>query len=107
MSDPTIGTDPSHVQIIEWVVGTVVVVGGGMLGIMKLMLKGKRNSVECDLIHTSLGGALTDIKNRLEKGDSKMDGMKETLIEISTTLKVRSKDETERYDRHSKEWKDQ
>ena len=100
------GNDPSHLQIVVWVVGTIIVVGGGMLGAIKLMIRNKRNKPECDLIHQSVSNSLDDIKRRLEKGDVKIDGMKETLIEISTTLKVRSKEETERYLRHTEEWKD-
>ena len=98
--------DPSHLQIVEWVVGIIILVGGTMLTVMAKMLKDKRNKEQCEEIHKSIDTSLADIKNRLEKGDYKMDGMKETLIEISTTLRERSKDETIRYDRHTEEWKD-
>ena len=98
--------DPNHLQIIQWIVGVIIVIGGSMLAIMGKMLKGRRSKESCDLIHQTIDNGLTDIKNRLEKGDTKMDGMTKTLIEISTTLKVRSKDETDRYDRHTEEWKD-
>ena len=97
--------DLSSTHIIEWVVGIMLLGGGSMLGIVKLMVNGKRNKAECDLIHQAINIGLTDIKQRLEKGDVKMDGMNNTLTEISTTLKLRSLNETERYDKHSDEWK--
>jgi hypothetical protein len=102
-----IGDDPSHTAIIEWVVGVMLVVGGLMLEVVRRMVKGKKSIAECDLLHKSITVSLDDIKKKLEKGDTKMDGMKETLIDIAATLRERSKNETERYDRHSKEWKDQ
>jgi len=95
-----------HTQIIQWIIGTILIVGGAMLGIISKMTKSKRNKIECDLIHKSVSDGISDIKQRLEKGDIKIDGMKETLVEISTTLKVRSQDETDRYVRHTEEWKD-
>ena len=98
--------DPGHLQIVQWVVGIIILIGGTMLGIIAKMVKGKKSRVECDLIHQALTGSLTDIKERLEKGDTKIDGMGKTLVEISTTLRLRSKDETERYQRHTEEWKD-
>ena len=95
-----------HTQIIQWIIGTILIVGGTMLGIISKMTKSKRNKIECDLIHKAVADGITDIKQKFEKADVKIDGMKETLVEISTTLKVRSKDETDRYVRHSEEWKD-
>ena len=97
--------DPNHLQIIEWVVGFIILIGGIIMGIIAKMVKGKKSRSECDLIHLNLTGSLTDIKDRLEKGTTKIDDMKLTLAEISTTLKLRSKDETDRYMRHSEEWK--
>ena len=95
-----------HTQIIQWFIGIILVIGGSMLGVFAKMMKNKRNKIECDLIHKAVADGITDIKQRLEKGDVKIDGMKETLVEISTTLKVRSQDETDRYVRHTEEWKD-
>lgn len=98
--------DPSPLAIVEWIVGILIVLGGGMLAIIGKMVKSKKSRVECDLIHNTINLSLNDIKERLGKGDTKMDSMKETLVEISTTLRNRSLDETKRYDRHTNEWKD-
>lgn len=99
--------DLSHVGLIEWFVGIIIVAGGAMLGIVAKMVKGKQTRVECTLLHKTLTESLLDIKQRLERGDSKMDGMNTTLVKISTILELRSQDETDRYDRHSKKWKDE
>lgn len=99
--------DPSHTAIIEWMVGIIMVVGGSILGIVAKMVKSKKSRVECDLLHQAINSGLIEIKQKLEKGDTKMDGMNLTLVKIATTLEVRSKDETDRYARHSEEWKDE
>lgn len=98
--------DPSHTAIIEWIIGVMLVVGGIMLEVVRRMVKSKKSRAECDLLHQAINSGLIEIKQKLEKGDTKMDGMNLTLVKIATTLEVRSKDETDRYARHSEEWKD-
>ena len=94
--------DPNHLQIIEWVVGIIVVVGGSMLEVVRRLVKNKTSRPECDLIHRALTERLDEIKEDLKENRLKMNVMGTTLTEISTTLKLRSQDETERYMKHSK-----
>ena len=97
--------DMTHVQIIEWVVGTMILIGGTILEVVRRMIKGKKNRVECDLIHKSVTDRLDDIKEDLKDSKLRMEGMNGTLIEIATTLKIKSQDETDRYMKHSDAWK--
>ena len=105
--------DPTHIEIIEWVIGTIIVIGGVMLSVLTKIVKGKKNIKECDLIHIAIDEKLDNIKQDLIEGKReftdtriRIEDMDRTLVEISTILKERSKDETLRYDRHTEEWKD-
>ena len=94
------------------VVGTVVVgvmakIISTLKGTVKELDEEKQSKNVCTLLHAQINNNLTEIKQGISDAKEKVSGVREDLIEIKTILKTGQRDETTRYDKHTKEWKEE
>ena len=107
----------THSGIIIWVVGLLGVAGGivsiilatvirTLKGAVKEMDEKKQSRELCDLLHKQISTSLVDIKDSVKETSDKLGALKEHLVKIETILEHGQSDETKRYDKHTKEWKE-
>ena len=108
----------THSGIIVWVVGLLGVTGGivaailakivsTLKGTVKELDKEKQPKELCNVLHAQINDKLTDIKIGIAEGKEKISTLREDLVEIKTILTHGQDTETIRYDKHTKEWKEE
>jgi len=79
----------------EVVIGSVLTIGAAILGTVKLMLHGKVNKSECDLMHTQLQLDISEIKVDIKAINESTTKMAVTLATLKErNIKARKTDGT-------------
>ena len=108
----------THSGILVWVVTVLGVMGGIVVAILSKIistLKGTVRDIDekkqpkelCNVLHMQINDKLTDIKIGIAEGKEKIGTLREDLVEIKTILTHGQATDTLRYDKHTKEWKEE
>ena len=108
----------THSGIIVWVVGLLGVAGGIVSIILATVIRSLKGTVRdmddkkqtkaiCEVLHSQISNNLADIKTSMKETSEKIGSLKVHLVKIETILERGQSDETTRYDKHTKEWKEE